>query len=191
MHGWTKRTHPKIILFLFLCTVFSLDITMLTFAMIFTLSFKSANLIPQGSTVSLPSKADVFPVKPAAHLRKQLSKLPCRASWGNQLSSFLKCEVEFSWEFHLARWNLRYQTRQIFSSRTRKAKNSRKQNRTHDETAERYSPREAVCSALSSSVRQALAMQSWLSWLSKMREVCWAINSMFRLNHWIIIIVLT
>ena len=35
-------------------------------------------------------------LKPAAHLRKELSKLPCETSRGNQLSYFLKCAVEFS-----------------------------------------------------------------------------------------------
>ena len=33
--------------------------------------------------------------KPAAHLRKELSKLPREVKQGNQLSCFLKCAVEF------------------------------------------------------------------------------------------------
>ena len=35
-------------------------------------------------------------LKPAAHLKKELSKLPHEAKQGNQLSCFLKCAVEFS-----------------------------------------------------------------------------------------------
>ena len=86
-------------------------------------------------------------IKPAAHLRKELSKLPCEASPGNQLSCFLKCAVEFSREFHLARRNLKHQTRQIFSSRPREAKNSRKLNRTRDETAELFASRGSLLSS--------------------------------------------
>ena len=95
--------------------------------------------------LSLPSPSSLL--KPAAHLRKELSKLPCEAARGNQLSCFLKCAVEFLRELPLARRNLKYQTPQIFSSRPREAKNSRKLNRTHDETAELVASRDSLLSS--------------------------------------------
>ena len=65
--------------------------------------------------------------------------------------------------FRLLRRNLKYQTRQIFSSRLREAKNSRKLNRTHDETAEMMSSRDSLLSSfLKCAALQALnGVRSW------------------------------
>ena len=65
--------------------------------------------------------------------------------------------------FRLLRRNLKFQTRQIFSSRPREAKNSRKLNRTHDETAEMMSSRDSLLSSfLKCAALQALnGVRSW------------------------------
>ena len=83
-------------------------------------------------------------LKPAAHERKELRKLPREV-----ISSAvqLTCAVEFLWEFRLARPWGKYLTCLIFEISPREAKFSQKLNRTLEETTELITSRGSLLSS--------------------------------------------
>ena len=115
-------------------------------------------------------------VKPAAHMRKELSKMPREAD-----SSAVSSRVRWSFGENFASRGEISNIKHVGYLRFRLARRNSHQNFTaHERKRLSYLPREAFCSALSSRVRRALPTSA--KWMFSVTLAYWFELSLLKTN---------